>query len=375
MNRGVSYRKLRGHRPGRVAILAMLAAWAAGARAQESSAPASSTKGADTPAAQTSKKSADTKTDSKTELASRDTGTTFKLRVNVVQVRVVVRDKQGKFVEGLKREDFLLYDQGKLQAVTTFGVETTKTREQQAELAAKTQEANEPGEARPLVVMPRRFVALVFDDIHLNMQDATTVRVAAKKLIESMTPTDRIGIYGTSEQMTTEFTGDKEVLEQGLLKVMSRPKMGKINQITNCPDVNHYMADQYVNKGDPNVLSVVTQEVLACMFGNADDHGSEATSAAGVAGGAHFRRYGQRFHVSSARGRNAQTLGNAGTESAGAGRTGIPVDDVAIAGERDYRPGEQGEYYDQHAGCARTVYAGPRGHCPTKHGYGADGRI
>ena len=268
MNRGVSYRKLRGHRPGRVAILAMLAAWAAGARAQESSAPASSTKGADTPAAQTSKTSADTKTDSKTELASRDTGTTFKLRVNVVQVRVVVRDKQGKFVEGLKREDFLLYDQGKLQAVTTFGVETTKTREEQAELAAKTQEANEPGEARPLVVMPRRFVALVFDDIHLNMQDATTVRVAAKKLIESMTPTDRIGIYGTSEQMTTEFTGDKEVLEQGLLKVMSRPKMGKINQITNCPDVNHYMADQYVNKGDPNVLSVVTQEVLACMFGN-----------------------------------------------------------------------------------------------------------
>src|SRR5215469_6384122 len=36
------------------------------------------------------------------EVVTRDSATTFKVRVNLVQVRVVVRDDKGKIVEGLK---------------------------------------------------------------------------------------------------------------------------------------------------------------------------------------------------------------------------------------------------------------------------------
>jgi VWFA-related protein len=269
MNRGVSYRELWGHRPSRVAILVVLAAWPLGARAQDSGSPAATTSSPKTTegaASAPSKPPADTKSDNKAEVSSRDTGTAFKLRVNLVQVRVVVRDKQGKLVDGLKKEDFLLYDQGKLQTVSTFGLETQKTRQQRADLAAKTQQASEPGEVADVVVLPQRFVALVFDDIHLRMEDATTVRAAAKKLIESMTATDRIGLYGTSGQISTEFTSDKSALEAGLLQVVPRPKMGKINEITNCPDVNHYMADQYLNKSNQFILNVVAQEVLQCRY-------------------------------------------------------------------------------------------------------------
>ena len=70
----------------------------------------------------------------------KDTDTTFKLRVNLVQVKVVVRDAKGELVRDLKREDFQLYDQGKLQAITTFGVETPETAERRMEAAAKTQQ-------------------------------------------------------------------------------------------------------------------------------------------------------------------------------------------------------------------------------------------
>jgi VWFA-related protein len=255
-----------------VTMLVVVTAWTAGARAQDSESGTASTPSAaatnaarasDTPAGQTTK----TASENKAEVSSHDTGTTFKLRVNLVQVRVVVRDKQGKLVDGLKKEDFLLYDQGKLQAISTFGVETPKTRLERAEMAAKTQQVSEVGTSpEERVVLPQRFVALVFDDIHLRMEDAVTVRAAAKKLIDSMTPTDRVALYGTSEQITTDFTGDKTVLAAGLLQVIPRPKMGKINETTNCPDVNHYMADQYLNKGNAQVLNVVAQEVLQCMF-------------------------------------------------------------------------------------------------------------
>lgn len=207
--------------------------------------------------------------DSKVEVSSKDTGTTFKLRVNLIQVRVVVRDAKGNLVDGLKREDFQLFDQGKPQIVSTFGVETPKTRMERAEAAAKTQQLDaEPGAAEEKIALPDRFVALVFDDIHLNVQDAVVVRNSAKGLIESLTPNDRMAIYGTSGQVTQDFTGNRAALEQVLLQIIPRPKMGKINDVTNCPDVNHYMADQAINKSDPQIVQIVATEVLQCMFNN-----------------------------------------------------------------------------------------------------------
>ena len=270
-------------------VLVVLLTWAAGARAQEPSAGMASgqTSGApttpetapDTPTPQPAKSA----TEPKEEVSSKDTGTTFKLRVNLVQVKVVVRDGKGKPVEGLKREDFLVYDQGKLQAVTTFGVETPKSRLERAEAAAKTQQgaAEEVGETN--VALPERFVALVFDDIHLKMEDATALRVSAKTLIESMTLTDRMGIFATSEQLTREFTSDKAALEQALLGMTPRPRMGKINDVTNCPDVTHYMADQWLNKSDNTVVQVVTQETLQCQFNGDPQQMMSARSIAQMA--------------------------------------------------------------------------------------------
>lgn len=133
------------------------------------------------------------------------------------------------------------------------------------EEAAKTQQGAEE-QTEGEVALPERFVALVFDDIHLQMQDAMFARNSAKKLIENMTPSDRIGIFGTSEQLKLEYTSDKAALIKTLDQVLPRPKMGKINSVTNCPDVTHYMADQAINKSDPTVLPVVASETLQCMF-------------------------------------------------------------------------------------------------------------
>src|SRR5262245_12460470 len=59
------------------------------------------------PPAQEAAKPADT---SQGEVVTRDSNPAFKVRVNLVLVRVVVRDSRGNVVEGLKKEDFLLFD-------------------------------------------------------------------------------------------------------------------------------------------------------------------------------------------------------------------------------------------------------------------------
>ena len=53
---------------------------------------------------------------------------TFKARVNLVMVPVVVRDKQGHAVGGLHQEDFQLFDKGKPQYIARFSVEKATGR-------------------------------------------------------------------------------------------------------------------------------------------------------------------------------------------------------------------------------------------------------
>ncbi|MGA7410611.1 MAG: hypothetical protein WBW33_08995, partial [Bryobacteraceae bacterium] len=54
------------------------------------------------------------------EISTRDSPATFQAKVNLVQVQVVVRDSNGKAIGNLKKENFLLFDQGKRQEVTKF---------------------------------------------------------------------------------------------------------------------------------------------------------------------------------------------------------------------------------------------------------------
>jgi hypothetical protein len=57
------------------------------------------------------------------EKTTKDVPATFSTKVSLVQVPVVVRDAKGKAVDALQKEDFLLFDKGKPQAITWFSVE------------------------------------------------------------------------------------------------------------------------------------------------------------------------------------------------------------------------------------------------------------
>lgn len=207
------------------------------------------------------------------ELSSRDTAPTFKVRVNLVLVRVVVRDQQGKVVPNLRKEDFVLTDNRKPQIISTFSVETPASRAITTTTSADPNTAPDPEAAKAIAAaLPQRFVSVVFDDQHMTMQDALFVRTSAGRFFDSLVPSDRVGIYSTSGQFTQEFTDDHEALRKFLVKIIPHsPTAGQHD----CPDISYYEADLIFNKNDPQALSVAAEDTVQCAF-----HGDETQIAA-----------------------------------------------------------------------------------------------
>src|SRR5258708_7961537 len=200
------------------------------------------------------------------EVSSHDTPATFKVRVNLVLVRVVVRDSKGKIVPNLKKEDFQLFDNKKPQTISSFTVETPEARTASALASATAEASSSSADAAggKAVVLPQRFVSMVFDDVHLSMSDAVFVRDSATRFFEGLAASDRVSLNTTSGQLTQEFTDDHDKLTKALLGITPRPLTGA--GFHDCPDVSYYQADLIVNRSDQQALGVATEEAIQCAF-------------------------------------------------------------------------------------------------------------
>jgi VWFA-related protein len=212
------------------------------------------------------------------EVSSRDTAPTFKVRVNLVLVRVVVRDQQGHVVPNLKKEDFQLTDNRKPQTISTFGVETPESHVVATTTSADADVPADPAVAKAVAAaLPQRFVSVVFDDEHLTMQDAMFVRNAASKFFDSLAASDRVGIYSTSGQFAQEFTDDHELLRKSLLNIISHSPTAGTHD---CPDISYYQADLIQNKNDTQAIAVATEDAVECAFQGDETQKAAAQSMA-----------------------------------------------------------------------------------------------
>ena len=200
------------------------------------------------------------------EFSSQDTPATFKVRVNNVLVRVVVRDSHGKVVSNLRKEDFQLYDGKKLQAITSFATETPSTHAVPLTTSPAPDRSSSEADPAPLkaAALPQRFVSMVFDDVHMSMQDAVFVRDSATRFFGALAPSDRVAMYTTSGQLTQDFTDDHSLLAKALLGIVPRPL--STHTSSDCPDMTYYEADLIVNNNDLQALAVATDETLQCAF-------------------------------------------------------------------------------------------------------------
>jgi VWFA-related protein len=222
----------------------------------------------------------------KQEVSSHDAPTTFKVRVNLVLVRVVVRDAQGKVVSNLKKEDFQLFDSRKTQTISSFSVETPEMATASVLASPSTDSgysSSKDAIGGKATVLPRRFVSMVFDDVHLSMEDTTFVRDSATRLFGALAASDRVSINTTSGQVTQEFTDDQELLKKALRGIIPRPLGAE--GFHDCPDLSYYQADLIMNRNDTQALAVATEDAVQCAFNGNEQMAALAQNMATVAAG------------------------------------------------------------------------------------------
>jgi VWFA-related protein len=206
------------------------------------------------------------------EITTTDQPATFKVQTNLVEVPVIVRDHAGHAIGNLKQEDFHITDKGKHQEITKFAVvksagQAAPPPDAKAEAPSPTAPAPAAAPSSPSV--PTRFVAFVFDDVHLRFEDLPQVRGAVVKyLTTSLAPQDRVALVTTSGKNSVDFTANAEEVNAALLKVV--PSSFAPSMMRHCIEVSYFQAVQVEQQvGIPPIMDDLSRS-LALRVANFD---------------------------------------------------------------------------------------------------------
>src|SRR5256885_9614742 len=175
-------------------------------------------------------------------------GPTFKVRVDYVEVGVVVTDRQGNLVRDLKKEDFQVLEDGKSQTISTFTMVDIPVERADRPLFAES--PIEPDVKTNEKAFDGRVYVMVIDDLHTRFGRSIRVKAAAKQFIERrLGANDLMAIVHTagSSDANQEFTNNKRLLLAPVDKTSGRKldsaTANKTRQVYNTRDLRQ--------QGDP----------------------------------------------------------------------------------------------------------------------------
>jgi VWFA-related protein len=145
---------------------------------------------------------------------------------DLVQTDVMVFDKGGKFVDGLKPEQFELKVDGRPQQIVFFERIQAGTVNEDAQLAA-ARGANAGARRGEAVPLDRgRTVIFFVDDLHLSAGSSVRVgKTLLRYIDEEVGQNDEAAVYSASGQVgfLQQFTENKAVLRAAAARIKPRP--------------------------------------------------------------------------------------------------------------------------------------------------------
>jgi VWFA-related protein len=176
---------------------------------------------------------------------------TFKSATSLVEVDIIARDKDGRFVSGLTADDFEILEEGKPQAVQHFYLVT--------ERAAVTIEP------RSDVVLPRspdrtdrRIFVLFFDSEHLSGQALLKLKTSAMDFVNTrLRATDVAGVYENGRLVNGHLTNQRqELLDaiRGVEPAFETPE-SRTRALVDFPRIESAQEAAQIDGGDRSTLA------------------------------------------------------------------------------------------------------------------------
>ena len=142
--------------------------------------------------------------DRKEKRSKADEDDIIRVDTDLVVCDVLVFDKQGKWIAGLSKDDFVVREDDKPQEVGTFSL----------------------GDAKTI----RRSIVLIIDYSASQLPYIKTSIEAAKTLVDKLNPMDRMAIVTDDVKLLVDFTGDKEVLKGKLESLKASALSGGVGR-------------------------------------------------------------------------------------------------------------------------------------------------
>lgn len=152
--------------------------------------------------------------------APRQQPPVFRTNTELVEIDVVVVDKNGARVQGLTKDDFILRDRRQPQTIETF----TEVRRDVERLADGPRL---PATARIDVAsntsaQAGRLVVLVLDDLHVWQGRTDVVKEIARKIVTDLGPESSMALIQTGGEHSTEVTDDRTRLLESIDRFTGR---------------------------------------------------------------------------------------------------------------------------------------------------------
>jgi VWFA-related protein len=196
------------------------------------------------------------------------TDETIRISTELVQTDVTVFDKEGRFVDGLKPEQFQLFVDGNLQRISFFERIAAGSASEEAQLAAARGQAMAFEKAPPVYPLDRgRVIFFLIDDLHLSPDSLMRTRKTLLQFIDSeMGQNDQVAITSATGQIgfLQQLTNHKSVLRRAAEKLKTSiqsqgdqefPPMSEIQavaiQVLNDQEMLKFFMEPLIRNGVP----------------------------------------------------------------------------------------------------------------------------
>jgi VWFA-related protein len=163
--------------------------------------------------------------------------TPLRVTTRLVQISVIVNDKRGSPMTGLRKEDFTLLDNKKPQTIHFFSMEGSVFPNPPAPPLRPDTYTNRPaGSSAPVPAV----TAILFDALNTERTDQALARKQVLRVLDQLPPQTRVALYwlGNGLYVLSDFTTDAAIVRQALANYQGDSSRQLANSQESNPQLN-----------------------------------------------------------------------------------------------------------------------------------------